>query len=62
LLSPILPLFIVIPTHLVWFDTKINAYEFILIGIVLRCDLPVFDSVKVDFKTNPFSVMNTTIC
>jgi len=45
----ILPLFIVIPTHLREFETKINAYEFILIGIVLRCDLPVFDSVKLDF-------------
>ena len=48
-MSPILPLFIVIPTHLAEFETKINAYELILIGIILRCDLPVFDSVKVDF-------------
>ncbi len=39
------------PIHLLSFETKINAYEFILISIscVLRCDLPVFDCVKVDF-------------
>ena len=43
--------------HYLFFDrrnimktlTKRNAYEFILIGTCLRCDLPVFDSVKVDF-------------